>query len=303
LSVVLCTYNRQKSLRRTLGSLANMSVPAGLAWELVVVDNNSTDRTRDVVEEFARGTVVDVRYVFERKQGLAHARTRGVAEASGHVIAFTDDDVVVDQHWLTGLVNAFADRDAASVGGKILPVWEQPCPGWLTTDLWGYLALLDHGEESRDLDVPDLWGANFAVRRTVLEKYGGFDTALGRVPGKLYAGEETMLLRRLLEAGERISYTPAALVYHHVPVSRMRKAYFRRWRFDEGELHAIVMGRYDARNILGIPLYMIKRTGVALLSWLARPAGSKGFHRELELLGCLGFVSARLKLALGGRSR
>jgi GT2 family glycosyltransferase len=302
LTVVLCTYNRRRLLPRTLASLAAVRAP-GLAWELVVVDNNSTDGTREVVEGFVREGRVAARYAFEPRQGLAHARTRGVGEARGEIVAFTDDDVAVEPGWLAGLVDAFRTTDAAAVGGKILPVWEVECPAWLTRSLWGYLALLDHGDAVRALEVPDLWGANFAVRRVMLEKYGGFDTARGRVPGRLYAGEETALLRRLLEHGERVVYTPAAVVHHWVPADRMRRSYFRRWRHDQGELEAILMGDDGPRQVLGVPFYIVRLTALAALTLLAHPRGPAGFENQLELMGFLGFVRARLRRRFGKGAR
>jgi glycosyltransferase involved in cell wall biosynthesis len=102
-SVIICTYNRSGSLERTLASLARMELRDSADWELLVVDNNSKDDTRVVVDGFTRASGVNCRYIFEKEQGLSHARNRGIREAKGEIIAFTDDDVLLDRHWLKNI--------------------------------------------------------------------------------------------------------------------------------------------------------------------------------------------------------
>src|ERR1700730_18373678 len=123
ISVVLCTYNRASSLGKTFESLRQMTVPPVLKWELIVVDNNSADNTYAAVTEFARTSGLNLRYVFESKQGLCHARTTGVANARGEIIAFTDDDVQVSPEWLQELKRTFSEFDCMGVGGKSIPAW------------------------------------------------------------------------------------------------------------------------------------------------------------------------------------
>ena len=162
-----------------------MSVPVNLSWEVIVVDNNSSDNTRKVVEDFVRSSELNIRYVFEGKQGHSHARNTGVKEAKGEIIAFTDDDVIVEKSWIHNIDRIFKEDYVGCIGGKILPIWEKPCPKWLTKDLYGYLALLDYGENPFYIDSPEIWGANFAVKSSLFQKYGYFDTTLGRLPTKL----------------------------------------------------------------------------------------------------------------------
>src|SRR6266576_376499 len=123
ISLVICTYNRAFSLGRTLESLRQMSVPRDLEWELIVVDNNSTDNTRAVVQKFARTAGLTISYFFEAKQGLCHARNAGVANANGEVIAFTDDDVRVAPQWIRELAATFRQFDCIGVAGKSVPAW------------------------------------------------------------------------------------------------------------------------------------------------------------------------------------
>jgi glucosyl-dolichyl phosphate glucuronosyltransferase len=304
ISIIICTYNRSESLKRTLKSLKEMLVPDDLEWELLVVDNNSTDKTKEVVNDFIKVSGLNCRYIFENKLGLSNARNRGVKEAGGEIIAFTDDDVIVDKYWLQNMAKVFKGNNVSCVGGRIFPIWGKPCPEWLINNLWllsclyGPLALLDYGDNQFYLEKSMLWGANFAVRKRMFGKYGAFNTSLGRIPGKLYAGEETALIRRLIENGEKVLYAPDVIVHHCIPSKRMRKSYFRKWWFDFGEMQAVLEGPYHGRNIMGIPLYEIKQTVMKFFQWaLTFPrSGPKRFKEEEKLLSDVGSISGRLKI-------
>ena len=168
-SVIVCTRNRASSLKRTLQSLADLSVPAGLCWEMIVVDNNSTDDTPDVIAGFSG--VLPLVAAFEARDGLSNARNRGVQAAAGTYMVWTDDDVVVDRQWLAAYVEAFRRwPEAAVFGGKIIPVYEEPSPAWARDahdELAPLMACRDFGDASLPLSLAtDLipFGASFAVR-------------------------------------------------------------------------------------------------------------------------------------------
>lgn len=300
ISIIICTYNRVDSLKKTLKSLEVMSVSDDIEWELLIVDNNSNDNTRESVNDFIRASGINCRYVFEEKQGLSHARNRGIKEAGGDIIAFTDDDVIVDKFWLQNIEKVFKENHVSCVGGRIFPVWETSCPEWLidNLDLYENLALLDYGDSSFYLDKPKIWGANFAVRKIMFEKYGAFNILLGRVCGKLYSGEETEFFIKLIENGEKILYSPNIIVRHCIPSKRMRKSYFRKWWFSNGEQLTVQNGPYQGRNIMGIPLYEIKQTGMRFIQWaLTFPLSShKRFNKEQLLFISVGSISGWLKV-------
>jgi glycosyltransferase involved in cell wall biosynthesis len=299
ISIIICTFNRCESLARTLGSIYAMQVPDSIRWELLVVDNNSRDGTRDTVEGFRSRQNTDTSpiYLLEKRQGHTHARNRGIREAQGNVIAFTDDDVEVDTNWLTQIWREFSRNDAACVGGKILPIWEGAKPDWLGEDLYHYIALLDLGDERIRLSSPTLWGANLSYKAGIFKKYGLFDTSIGHTGGKLYGGDEVELNQNLLKAGERIVYCPDILVWHHISRSRMERSYFRKWSFDKGELKGIQQGDYPYRNFYGIPLYMIRQLpGEILRSWIRQLRNPESRLREqMNLAGRIGYLSGRLK--------
>jgi GT2 family glycosyltransferase len=274
-----------------------MYVSEELLWELIVIDNNSKDNTKCVVEELKKSAELNVRYVFEEKQGLSYARNRGIKEAKEEIIAFTDDDVIVDKNWVNNIIKVFNENDVSCIGGKILPIWEKPKPKWITADLYGYLALLDYGENPIYLDHPNIWGANFIVKASMFRKYGGFETSIGRVPKKLYAGEETQFIRRLIDNGEKVLYIPDVVVHHLIPSNRMDKSYFCKWRFDQGELEAIVLGSYTGRNIMGIPYYAIRCFLRGLLSylWDIITSSEDKFIQELRVIHLIGFILGRIR--------
>lgn len=292
ISIVLCTHNRSRSLSRALGALGRLVVSKSLPWELLVVDNNSMDDTPRIVKDFASGSRCRVRYAFEARQGHSWARNRGVAEARGDVIAFTDDDVLVREDWLESIAAAFARHEAACVGGKILPLWERPCPEWLGPEFHPDLALLDYGDRPFLLDLPRLWGANFALKASMFRKYGGFEPELGRTPGRFCSREETEFLGRLLKGGEEVLYDPGLVVHHVIPAERLLKSYFRKRRFDQGELN----GRtrfLDGAGARGLSAkecaYILGLYAGALLA-----RSGRSFPRELNLWYTAGFMKGRL---------
>lgn len=308
LSVIICTYNRSESLRRTLKSLEAMSVPPDLSWELIVVDNNSKDDTRATVEDFARTSGLNVRYFFEPEQGLSHARNTGVRESKGNLLSFIDDDVVVAKDWLVEIRKAFDDYHAACVGGRILLKDDVRKPEWWDERHDGPLGAFDIGDcvilakanRPRMVGI----GANISFRRSVFKKCGVFRTDLGRVGKRLLMGEEVELCERLVEKGETVIYYPKAVVYQCPSHERMTRQYLRRWYFRMGEFYSYLD---DATQNNGIPkLFGVARWKYRLalgnlikafiLPLKGRPKDA--FCCQLELILFIGnlFGSVRKKL-------
>lgn len=197
-SVVISTHNRCDLLPGALE--AALSQQAGARHEVIVVDNNSSDRTREVVDAFMAHGAPRLRYVFEGRQGLSHGRNAGIANARGAIVAFTDDDVRVAPDWVEKIERALKEHPEVDfVGGKILPQWERPPPRWLTPEHWSPLALSDHGDEpfyvnaERDLC---LVGASLAFRREVFDRIGLFSEELQRVKDGVGSVEDHELERR-----------------------------------------------------------------------------------------------------------
>jgi len=298
-SVVVATYNRAHLLNGTLESLAGQQVPAGLAWEIVVVDNASRDGTSDLVRWFAKGAAVPTRCVREERPGISHARNRGVAEARGAILAFTDDDVLPAADWVARIPEAMARWNAQGVGGRILPRWESPPPRWLAENkrLRECLALME-SEESRLLSLPrrlpTIWGPNMAFRRDVLEKTGGFDPRRGLVGGRLFRGEEVDLVERALGLGFSLAYDASLVVSHRIGPDRMRRAYFRRLFFDNGQGAArIAEAGEGPRRRLAAPPWLYRAAATGLPKWIGRRLLGRrdAFEAQLAWLESLGALS------------
>jgi len=262
-TVVVCTYNRCQSLAAVLKSLAVQVMPESVTWEVVVVDNNSTDKTREVTESAICECPERFRYIFEQRQGLSVARNRGIREARGTVIAFTDDDVMINPDWLHNLTSNLRTGNWAGAGGRIVPVWAKPLPAWMSIHdqlTMGAFVQFDAGPEPGELRHPP-YGANMAFHRRTFEKYGGFRTDLGRTGKSLQSHEDTEYGDRLLAAGERLWYEPHATVLHPAPENRMTRDFVLRWWFWFGYGEVVQKGPpTDARWVVnGIPLNFLRR--------------------------------------------
>lgn len=314
-TILIATYNRATLLGETLDSLRRLKVSPGRQWEVLVVDNNSTDDTRTVVERHAADFPVPLRYLFEARQGRSSALNAGIAASDGEVIAMTDDDVIVDERWLDAACNVLLEKDGAIAyaGGPVEPIWEIDPPVWLDLtrgDLWGTIAIQDHGdrafvyEEARRVPL----GANMAARRSLFAAIGHFRADLGRSSGRLVLGQEVPeLLMRARAAGLRGMYLPAMRVRHHIPAKRLTRAYFRRWWFGKGVSRAgmdavqpVTELGVDLRttpHILNVPRYMYGSllrdlAGCVRHTLAGRPADA--FRHEMMLAFFAGYFWARV---------
>ncbi len=272
ITVILCTYNRSDSLAKALESIALSVVPESVPWNVLVVDNNSTDKTRSVVEEFSKRSPERFRYVRETQQGKCYALNTGVREAQGKILAFADDDATVEPEWLWNLTSQLQSDEWLGAGGRIIPVWAKPIPSWLSIDdphTMGPFVAFDAGTQAGRLNRPP-YGANMAFRREAFEKYGGFRTDLGPRPGSEIRRDDIEFANRLLAAGERLRYEPNAVVYHPAPEERMTQGFVLRWWFWNGYGEVVDLGppsggRWQFR---GIPLYLLRRIVRWFLQWI-----------------------------------
>lgn len=246
-SVVICTRNRAEQLRRVLESAASIESPQGVSWETLVVDNGSSDHTADVVQSFARR--LPIRRVSEPKAGLSNARNRGVAEACGDYICWTDDDVLIDPNWLVAYTEAFERHpDAAYFGGPIELRFEDPTPPWFDENraLLGPLLAERQLGNTEILFDPSLdlvpYGANYAVRAHE-QRLSLYDPRLGVSPTQRRLGEETELLAALHHANFEGWWVPDARVLHIIPPERQSLKYFLDYESAAGETAAYLSHR------------------------------------------------------------
>jgi glycosyltransferase involved in cell wall biosynthesis len=314
-TVVICTWNRAQLLDETLASLAAMPVPGDLSWEVLIVDNRSTDRTASVVAERAVTFPVPLRYVFEGRQGKSWAMNTGISASASPVIVFADDDVQVLPEWLPAACEPLlAAGDVSYTGGPVEPIWDAPCPAWFDDTgkvLWGTFAILDYGterfvfEERRRIPL----GANFAVRRTLAERVGGFDPSLGRNSDRVLMGQELPeFFARTRQAGATGLYVPEMRVRHHVPANRLTHSYCRRWWYGKGvsrarmeALHPVTELGIDLRQvptIFGVPRFLVGTAVRDCAKWLAAAGRGRQGARlaaETQLYYFGGQVMERLR--------
>lgn len=307
-TVLICTYNRAAYLARTLDSLAAMPANPGFTWDLLVVDNNSNDETREIVRSRVSRFPVPLRYLFEKRQGKSNALNTGMSASQADVIVFTDDDVEVGRDWLAASVRPLVDRhDIAYTGGPVRPIWGGPRPAWLdeSGNLGGTIAVKDHGARTflfEDEHKTPL-GVNMAVRRSLIERIGGFRPDLGRNGKALLGQEQAEFFYRSRQAGARGLYVPEMVLDHVVPASRLTRSYFRKWWYWKGVSHARVHeihGRtelgIDTRlvpRVLGIPRFVfgnIVRNALAWAGAWVKPNAAKRAEHWLSLAYYAGYI-------------
>jgi glycosyltransferase involved in cell wall biosynthesis len=312
-SILVCTFNRAALLREALDAMAAMAPPTDCDVEIIVVDNNSTDATEQVVADAARRSPFRIVSLREASQGKSFALNTGLAAATGDIVALTDDDVWPDREWLPRIVDCFRHRDVSFVFGKVLPRWGTVPPADLLTpraqDIWGPLALVDYGDEPVDYVASSTGqrlpiGANLAFRRDVLVTVGGWRTDLGKVNNTLTSGEDHEIFCRLrrfqLYSG---FYDPAMTVRHYVPGRRLTRRYFRQWFFWSGKTHALMLcelyPQIDITRVMriaGLPRFLWRQMLQQFGRWVrTRRPGTPALEaltEELRLLQYVGLLVA-----------
>lgn len=311
-SIVIATYNRARDLRDTLDSLALLQ-PDG-PWEVIVVDNNSPDDTKQVVLEAAKTFPVELRYLFEREQGRSPALNAGIRAARGEIIATTDDDVRVPPDWLDHAADGLRRLQCDYVGGRVLPIWGGTRPEWLPDHggkQWAVIALLDYGAAPIEFGTRVPLGVNMAFRREAFDRAGLFDPHTGRRAGTLLGQEVREWCIRARKAGVRGFYIPEMSLRHIVPGDRLNKKYFRRWFYWRGISRAMLYERAGldmeapeqtaldfstVPHIGGVPRYLYRKALASVAGWLresVRGRPIEAFEHELWVCFFVGIVRQR----------
>jgi glycosyltransferase involved in cell wall biosynthesis len=298
ISVVLGTYNRAASLRITLESFSKLICPPNLSWELLVVDNNSTDSTREEIEKFAGTASFPVRYIFEQQQGRSAALNAGIAAANGEIISFTDDDVYLHPDWLSNLKRGFDQFDCAAVAGRVVPQWSHPKPDWLEMEGQFAVVNFDLGDDVKEIRIPPL-GANCAFRKDIFKKYGVFRLDLG-VNGSRHTVtcDDTEFGERLIRGGEKIAYCPDAIIYHPVDPYRTTKKYFLSWYYYNGVSLTRTAGLPNEGIFwVGAPRWLYRELLTNFAKWMLTLPGERRFHRKLRTYRSVGNIVESYRLS------
>jgi glycosyltransferase involved in cell wall biosynthesis len=288
-------------------------LPTSVEWEVLVVDNNSTDHTLQVVQDFRSRYPGRFRYLREPNPGKSFGLNAGILASRGDILAFIDDDVTVESTWLANLAAALQSGDWAGAGGRILLERNFSPPRWLALDgpcnMGGMLAGFDLGDKPGELQEAP-YGTNMAFRKSMFEKYGLFRTDLGPSPNRQIPrpNEDTEFGRRLLAAGERLYYEPSAVVHHPVPQDRLTKEYFLAWWFDYGR--ATSRERWNGVPVWGIPRYCLSiprmiatHLSVRVLQWMWTLDPQRRFFCKGVAWMSAGQIAEIYRLARGDEQR
>lgn len=298
-TVAIGTYNRARWLREALKFLTRQDYPLD-RYELIIVDNNSNDDTRAVVESF-KDAPKPPQYFFEPKQGSSHARNRALAEAKGEFIAFTDDDVLGKETWLSNIMKPFfleGNEGVGVVGGEVYPIFPDGLPKWLKGQFRPFGYRTDMGPLTKH-QLPST--ANVVIRRKVFDHLGGFRTDLGRLPNRLTAGEDHDLMRRIKGAGYGFWFVPEADLQHVVPGSRLTFKYAMKLSYDASCSRVVERGGFPGYGgwlfsrvvmysifvpiclMLSLLCFVLLQVGSGK-RWLTRASKSAGYITESLLV-------------------
>ncbi len=295
ISVVICTHNRAKYLGTAIDSLLEQDFDS---FEILVVDNASTDNTKEVVKE--RLTKGNLRYFYESKLGLNNARNAGVQETQSDIIAYLDDDAMAIPQWLSQIYPAFVQNEKLGVaGGKIDLLWSEGSikPKWLSSGMAMNLGEYNLGDEIIYIDDPGLTprGLNYALRRKVYEEVGEFDPKLDRVGKNLLSNGDLYMTELVLKKGWQVAYLPNAIVQHQVFPERVKMNWFinRSWWQGVSEYYRQqVDGSFTSKNLLGAGENMLRGVYKSLKNL---PKGTESLDNILYAYGQIGYINAALQ--------
>ena len=294
ISAIICTHNREQYLGLAIDSLLQQDFSD---FEIIVVDNASTDGTRQVVE--SRLPNPKLRYIYEPVTGLSVARNTGAKNSQSPIIAYLDDDAIATPQWLRVLYSAYENHPKLAIaGGKVTLIWPEGIipPPWLSDNLAGNLGEYNLGDQWVEIQNPGLTprGLNYSIRRSFLEKIGGFDVNLGRVGKRLLSNEELQMTELALEQGWQVAYVPEALVAHHVAPERVNRAWFmeRGWWQGISECYREQLAGRDGMVQLGRGGERIIRGLYKTLKYFRNPA--LRFDNFVYAYGQIGYLGAAI---------
>jgi glycosyltransferase involved in cell wall biosynthesis len=313
LSVIICTYNRSGILDKTLKSLEQVEVPGDVAWEVLIIDNGSTDNTPAIVQGYIKNNKIPVFYFLEAASGKSAALNLGIQKSRGEIIAFTDDDVLLDKKWVNAILNAVSKYPYSAFGGRIIALWGSPIPSRLSSagkfnSLSGTVFFRDDGEIDREYNEAMIGnvpcGANMFFRREAIESNGFFRTDLGpshHVPG---ASEDTEFCSRMLKLGRKFMYVANAVIYHPVDVEKISPGALLRWRYycAKSEVRAREFNK-SMNRIYGVPRYLFRQFISNAVIWLMSSNSSKRFFFKLKTYYTWGEIIEHRSISKGAISK
>ena len=271
LSLIICTYNRAYFLDSTLRSLGNQF--SNLDYEVIVVDNNSSDQTKEVVSTHSTILGSKLRYEFENIQGLSAARNRGISSSASDILSFIDDDVIVPCHFVDTVYYFFnRTSQAAASGGPVIPYFTEGMPSWYGFLTKKLVSAIDFGSSIKELKKKYPFGANMSFRRSCFDTVGVFNNDLGRKGAGMLGGEEADMFKRIRNAGLKVYYDPSQALQHIIPPERLTEEALKKFSFGVGVSQAL-MDREATSN--KYPLIQLRRNVAPIVELLFALLGRK----------------------------
>jgi len=263
ISIIVSTYNRSKSLEKVIKNILSLKYDGSFNYEIIIVDNNSKDNTKEIVESYFLKSN-RLRYIFEPKQGVSNARNAGINSAKGEILAFTDDDVIINEDWLQNIVNFSKNHDFDALGGKVIAMYPKETPQWIKDCkdiLCGPIVSHDYGDsvQSYNNSMLPFIGANMIIKHKTLDEIGCFNILIGLGHGTM--GEDSEIFRRLQINNKKIIYNPDIIIFHPVDTDRMNLKYFAKWHMAQGKY--LTSKNIENNNInfvylFGAPRYLFR---------------------------------------------
>lgn len=227
ISVVICTYNRAEYLRNSINSFVTIEKPENTRYELIIVDNNSTDETEKIALDAIEKNDFCIKYIKEHMQGSNYARNKGIIESSGGIIAFVDDDVIFDKLWMIEMLKTFQySKNVWGVGGKIIPIFKDGTPPWMSDDLLFIYGRLSFSNSIENMKFPYCpFEGNMAFRKTVFDRFGLFQTKHCRNSKTLITNDGKYFFYMISRIDGKVFFNPHALIYHIIGKERTNKKY------------------------------------------------------------------------------
>lgn len=268
LDIIIPTYNRAESLKKTFRSFLDAEKPRNLEIAVTVVDNNSGDHTKRVCDEYKPlFKDYEFEYVFEERQGRSFALNTGIRRADGDLISAIDDDEEIAANWFIEVEKIFRERwdEIDFVGGKLLPNWETAPPSWVEPLKDGVICWRDYGDEEwiYTRETPMITGGHGIFKKQVFKDLGLYQENVGAAGKGFISGEDEILYDQLLIHKKRGIYNPKLIIYHYVPAYRLDKNYYRRWLFGVGISRYLADTHYkpyDGAKLFGVPRWMYRKS-------------------------------------------
>ncbi len=235
ITVAICTFNRKEYLKKAIDSILKQTIDCNL-FELLIIDNNSTDGTEELIKNNYTDNNLSIKYIKEDNQGLSYCRNTAVANSKYDFVAFLDDDGIAEPQWLELMLKVLKENNVnfACATGDVLPIWEIPKPSWLFPFFEIYFSIFQLSKERfkfTDNQNHTPAGGNVIYKKQVLIELGGFNTTLGRNGINLLSGEETLIHKKMIRNGYELIYIPDIRIHHHIHKSRINRLWLLKRSF------------------------------------------------------------------------